>query len=160
MKQRNPDYPGRILSEVHGGVAQKNGKCIRHEEYCFDKEKMYFVYSYRNYFLPSLRTFLTNLASISPLVLAEVGVPRSHLFFLSVYFARAMPTRGHQHIQPHLHQHQRHSSPHHQRPQLQQQVRGRRSALPHATPGNVIEPLLAACRAGAQRDVNAKCRDT
>ncbi|KAG0726329.1 hypothetical protein GWK47_004350 [Chionoecetes opilio] len=37
--------------------------------------------------------------------------------------------------------------------------RGRRSTLPHASPGSVIEPGLAACRAGAQRDVNAKCRD-
>ncbi|XP_050717497.1 LIM domain-containing protein A-like [Eriocheir sinensis] len=73
------------------------------------------------------------------------------------FFSGAVPTRGQQ---SHQHQHQSHYSHQHQGVQHQQQLRGRRSALPHATPGNVIEPLLAACRAGAQRDVNAKCRDT
>ncbi|XP_045592972.1 uncharacterized protein [Procambarus clarkii] len=38
--------------------------------------------------------------------------------------------------------------------------RSRRAPLPHATPGNVIETRLVGCRAGAQRDINAKCRDT
>ncbi|XP_042879701.1 collagen alpha-1(I) chain-like [Penaeus japonicus] len=38
--------------------------------------------------------------------------------------------------------------------------RSRRSPLPHATPGNVLETRLVGCRAGAQRDINAKCRDT
>ncbi|XP_063848789.1 uncharacterized protein LOC135093439 [Scylla paramamosain] len=38
--------------------------------------------------------------------------------------------------------------------------RQRRAPLPFASPGNVIEPGLSACRAGAKRDGNAKCRDT
>ncbi|XP_042879702.1 uncharacterized protein LOC122258057 [Penaeus japonicus] len=38
--------------------------------------------------------------------------------------------------------------------------RGRRSPQPFASPGNVFEPGLSACRAGARRDGNAKCRDT
>ncbi|KAK3871769.1 hypothetical protein Pcinc_023114 [Petrolisthes cinctipes] len=38
--------------------------------------------------------------------------------------------------------------------------RGRRSPLPHATPGNVFETRLVGCRAGAVRDINAKCRST
>ncbi|XP_069941748.1 spidroin-2-like [Cherax quadricarinatus] len=38
--------------------------------------------------------------------------------------------------------------------------RSRRAPLPHATPGNVFETRLVGCRAGAQRDINAKCRDT
>ncbi|KAK8384274.1 hypothetical protein O3P69_009204 [Scylla paramamosain] len=57
---------------------------------------------------------------------------------------------------------QHHSLPHQQQQQQHQQHhhhRGRRSTLPHASPGNVIQPLLTACRAGAQRDVNAKCRE-
>lgn len=36
----------------------------------------------------------------------------------------------------------------------------RRSPLPFASPGNVFEPGLSACRAGAKRDGNAKCRAT
>ncbi|MPC31919.1 hypothetical protein E2C01_025219 [Portunus trituberculatus] len=52
---------------------------------------------------------------------------------------------------------------HHSLPSQEHQQRryhrGRRSTLPHASPGNVIQPLLTACRAGAQRDVNAKCRE-
>nr|XP_053630499.1 uncharacterized protein LOC128687193 isoform X1 [Cherax quadricarinatus] len=38
--------------------------------------------------------------------------------------------------------------------------RQRRAPLPFATPGNVVEPGLSACRAGAKRDGNAKCRNT
>ncbi|XP_042221960.1 uncharacterized protein LOC121866384 isoform X2 [Homarus americanus] len=38
--------------------------------------------------------------------------------------------------------------------------RERRSPLPFASPGNVFEPGLSACRAGAKRDGNAKCRST
>ncbi|KAK3871770.1 hypothetical protein Pcinc_023115 [Petrolisthes cinctipes] len=38
--------------------------------------------------------------------------------------------------------------------------RNRRSPLPFASPGNVFEPSLSACRAGAKRDGNAKCRET
>ncbi|XP_068236161.1 uncharacterized protein [Palaemon carinicauda] len=38
--------------------------------------------------------------------------------------------------------------------------RRRRSPLPYASPGNVIEPGLTSCRAGAIRDINAKCRNT
>lgn len=38
--------------------------------------------------------------------------------------------------------------------------RSRRSPQPHAAPGNVFETRLVGCRAGAARDVNAKCRDT
>ncbi|XP_050717645.1 collagen alpha-2(VIII) chain-like [Eriocheir sinensis] len=41
-----------------------------------------------------------------------------------------------------------------------QHHRARRTPLPHATPGNVFETRLVACRAGAQRDINAKCRNT
>lgn len=50
-------------------------------------------------------------------------------------------------------------NPGHQQ-QQQQHHRARRSPLPHATPGNVFETRLVGCRAGAQRDINAKCRDT
>ncbi|XP_066940369.1 uncharacterized protein [Macrobrachium rosenbergii] len=38
--------------------------------------------------------------------------------------------------------------------------RRKRSPLPFASPGNVIEPGLTSCRAGAIRDINAKCRNT
>jgi len=38
--------------------------------------------------------------------------------------------------------------------------RPRRSPLPHAAPATVFQPALASCRAGAARDINAKCRDT
>ncbi|XP_064092460.1 uncharacterized protein LOC135205605 [Macrobrachium nipponense] len=38
--------------------------------------------------------------------------------------------------------------------------RSRRAPQPHAAPGNVFETRLVGCRAGAARDVNAKCRDT
>lgn len=38
--------------------------------------------------------------------------------------------------------------------------RRKRSPLPHATPGNVFETRLVGCRAGAVRDINAKCRNT
>jgi len=38
--------------------------------------------------------------------------------------------------------------------------RSRRSPLPHAAPATVFTPALASCRAGAARDINAKCRDT
>ncbi|CAL4248090.1 unnamed protein product, partial [Meganyctiphanes norvegica] len=37
--------------------------------------------------------------------------------------------------------------------------RTRRRALLHASPGNVFEPRLVSCKAGAARDVNAKCRN-
>lgn len=47
-----------------------------------------------------------------------------------------------------------------QSPAPVQHHRARRSPLPHATPGNVFETRLVACRAGAQRDINAKCRNT
>ncbi|XP_045126713.1 uncharacterized protein LOC123513545 [Portunus trituberculatus] len=38
--------------------------------------------------------------------------------------------------------------------------RQRRAPLPFVSPGNVFEPGLSACRAGAKRDANAKCRNT
>ncbi|XP_071524338.1 uncharacterized protein [Panulirus ornatus] len=38
--------------------------------------------------------------------------------------------------------------------------RERRAPLPFASPANVVEPGLSACRAGARRDGNAKCRGT
>lgn len=38
--------------------------------------------------------------------------------------------------------------------------RQRRAPLPFASPGSVVEPGLSACRAGARRDGNAKCRNT
>lgn len=38
--------------------------------------------------------------------------------------------------------------------------RSKRAPQPHASPSNVFEPALAACRAGAVRDINQKCRDT
>ncbi|KAG0727674.1 hypothetical protein GWK47_034150 [Chionoecetes opilio] len=38
--------------------------------------------------------------------------------------------------------------------------RQRRAPLPFVSPGNVFEPGLSACRAGARRDGNAKCRET
>ncbi|CAL4202262.1 unnamed protein product, partial [Meganyctiphanes norvegica] len=36
--------------------------------------------------------------------------------------------------------------------------RQRRSPRPFATPGNVFEPRLSTCKAGASKDLNAKCR--
>ncbi|XP_045126712.1 mucin-19-like isoform X2 [Portunus trituberculatus] len=56
--------------------------------------------------------------------------------------------------------HQQQHQQQHQHQQHQQHHRGKRSPLPHATPGNVFETRLVGCRAGAQRDINAKCRDT
>lgn len=87
-----------------------------------------------------------------------------HLSILCISLARAAALRDQQYQQqePKLNYQQHGPRQHHQHwaGQYQnQQRRERRSALPHASPGNVIEPLLAACRAGAQRDVNAKCRD-
>lgn len=35
----------------------------------------------------------------------------------------------------------------------------RQAVLPHFTPGNIFDTRLVACRSGAKRDVNAKCRD-
>ncbi|XP_050717649.1 uncharacterized protein LOC126999284 isoform X2 [Eriocheir sinensis] len=43
---------------------------------------------------------------------------------------------------------------------LQPHSRHRRAPLPFVSPGNVFEPGLSACRAGAKRDGNAKCRET
>ncbi|CAL4245743.1 unnamed protein product, partial [Meganyctiphanes norvegica] len=37
--------------------------------------------------------------------------------------------------------------------------RQRRNPQPFATPGNVFEPGLTSCRAGASKDLNAKCRN-
>jgi len=37
--------------------------------------------------------------------------------------------------------------------------RQRRRAQPFASPGNVFEPGLTSCRAGASKDINAKCRN-
>ncbi|KAK8392052.1 hypothetical protein O3P69_017579 [Scylla paramamosain] len=62
---------------------------------------------------------------------------------------------------PSFQQHQQQQQQQQQAPQqTQTHHRGKRSPLPHATPGNVFETRLVGCRAGAQRDINAKCRNT